>query len=146
MLLWTMLPGLLPGFPSQAADSASSPPQEGQVTLDFKDVELTDLIQTISELTGENFLYDESVKGKATIVSPESMTLDEAYQLFLTVLNVKGYTVVPAGKVNKIVPLKNAKESNLPTVTSDRGNERASRSSPGFSGWTTLTQPFAPPF
>jgi len=95
--------------------------KEGRVTLDFKDVELTDLIQMISELTGENFLYDDSVKGKVTIISPDSMTLDEAYQLFHTVLNVKGYTVVPSGEINKIVPLKNAKESNLPTIVNGRG-------------------------
>ncbi len=100
-----------PGFAQAPQHSA----EEGRITLDFNNVELTDLIQTISELTGENFLYDESVKGKVTIVSPESMTLDEAYQLFNTVLNVKGYTVVPSGGINKIVPLKNAKESNLPT-------------------------------
>ena len=95
--------------------------KEGRVTLDFKDVELTDLIQMISELTGENFLYDDSVKGKVTIISPGSMTLDEAYKLFHTVLNVKGYTVVPSGEINKIVPLKNAKESNLPTIVNGRG-------------------------
>lgn len=102
--------------PAQAAAA-----DEGQITLDFKDVELADLIQTISELTGENFIYDETVRGKVTVISPESMTLDEAYQLFLTVLNVKGFTVVPSGKVNKIVPLRNAKEAGLPTVTSGRG-------------------------
>ncbi len=88
----------------------------GQVTLDFRDVELQDLIQTISELTGRNFLYDDTVKGKVTIISPDTMTIDEAYQLFLSVLNVKGYTVVPSGKVNKIVPVKDARSENLPTV------------------------------
>lgn len=109
----------LPG-PSWA-QSPSQSASEGRITLDFKDVELSDLIQTISELTGENFLYDDSVKGKVTIISPGSMTLDEAYQLFHTVLNVKGYTVVPSGEINKIVPLKNAKESNLPTIINGRG-------------------------
>jgi general secretion pathway protein D len=103
------------------AQTQPQPTEEGRVTIDFKDVELADLIQTMSELTGENFLYDETVKGKVTIVSPESMTLDEAYMLFHTVLNVKGYTVVPSGEINKIVPLKNAKSSNLPTVFNDRG-------------------------
>jgi general secretion pathway protein D len=88
------------------------------ITLDFKDIELTDLIRTVSELTGKNFVYDDTIRGKATIISSQQMSVNEAYQLFLTVLNVKGYTVVPSGKTNKIVPIKSAKESNLPTVTS----------------------------
>jgi len=106
--------------PHAAADST------GAVTLDFKDIELKDLIQTISEMTGKNFLYDETVRGKVTIISPKKMSLDEAYNLFLTVLNVKGFTVVPSGKVNKIVPTKEAKESNLPTVSGGgrRGTEQ----------------------
>ena len=93
-----------------------------RITLDFKDVELTDLINTVSELTGKNFLYDESVRGKVTIVSPETMTLDETYQLFLTVLNVKGYTIVPSGKVNKIVSTKTARQEGLPVYSNGRSN------------------------
>ena len=103
------------------AQSKSKPDMDGRVTLDFKNVELTELILTISELTGKNFLYDETVQGKATIISPDSMTLDAAYQLFLTVLNVKGYTVVPSGNTNKIVSLKSAKESSLPTLVNGKG-------------------------
>jgi len=86
------------------------------VSLDFRDIELADLIRTVSELTGKNFLYDETVRGKVSIVSPDAMRLDEAWQLFLTVLNVKGFTVVPSGKVHKIVPIRSAKESNVPTI------------------------------
>jgi general secretion pathway protein D len=107
-----------------AGDILAQPPavsrtgQRGEmVTLDFKDVELSALVKTISELTGKNFLYDSSLKGKATIISPQQMSIDEAYELFLTVLSVKGFTVVPSGKVNKIVPVRSAKEENLPTVT-----------------------------
>ncbi|PLX96301.1 MAG: type II secretion system protein GspD [Desulfuromonas sp.] len=88
-----------------------------KVTLDFRDVEMTDLIQTVSELTGRNFVYDDTVRGKATIISPEEMSKDEAYEVFLAVLNIKGFTVVPSGKLNKIVPVRSAKESNLPTIT-----------------------------
>ena len=121
IILWTAFLLLCLAPILALAQTQPQPTEEGRVTLDFKEVELADLIQTISELTGENFLYDETVKGKVTIVSPESMTLDEAYMLFHTVLNVKGYTVVPSGEVNKIVPLKNAKGSNLPTVLNGRG-------------------------
>ena len=85
-----------------------------EVTLDFQNVELIDMISTISELTGKNFVYDESVRGKVSVVSPRPVTVDEAYRLFTTVLKVKGFTIVPSGKVNKIVSVRSAKEDNLP--------------------------------
>lgn len=111
LLAMTALP-----LPAQAQNS---PPGEG-IAVDFKDIELPELIQTMSELTGRNFVYDETVRGKVTIISPRRMTLDEAYNVFLSVLNVKGYTVVPSGKVHKIVMIKDAKESNLPVITQGR--------------------------
>lgn len=85
-----------------------------EVTLDFQNVELIDMIGTISELTGKNFVYDESVRGKVSVVSPRPVSVDEAYRLFSTVLKVKGFTIVPSGKVNKIVSIRKAKEENLP--------------------------------
>lgn len=111
LLAMTALP-----LPAQAQNS---PPGEG-IAVDFKDIELPELIQTMSELTGRNFVYDETVRGKITIISPRRMTLDEAYNVFLSVLNVKGYTVVPSGKVHKIVMIKDAKESNLPVIAQGR--------------------------
>ncbi|PNU19840.1 type II secretion system protein GspD [Geothermobacter hydrogeniphilus] len=118
--LLILLSLLLSTAPLWAAPTKA--PRDDRISLDFKDVELTDLIQTMSELTGRNFLYDEKVRGKVTIVSPGGMKLGDAYQLFLSVLQVKGYTVVPSGKVNKIVPIKSARQENLP-VTSRRSDE-----------------------
>ena len=115
-LLLTLIFGPL----APTATAAPTASEEERITLDFKDVELTDLITTISELTGKNFLYDDTVKGKVTIVSPETMTLDETYQLFLTVLNVKGYTLVPSGKVNKVVQVKGARQENLPVYSNNQ--------------------------
>ena len=117
---WLLLFLLLVMLPLAPAAKAAS--GEEKITLDFKDVELTELINTISELTGKNFLYDDSVKGKVTIVSPETMTLAETYQLFLTVLNVKGYTLVPSGKVNKIVSTKTARQEGLPVFSKGRSS------------------------
>ena len=97
---------------------AETPPDD-RISLDIKDIELTELIKTISELTGKNFLYDSTVKGKVTIITPEVMTLDEIYQLFLTVLNVRGYTLVPSGKINKIISIKNARKDSLPVQYDD---------------------------
>lgn len=96
--------------------------EDDQIALDYKDVELSELIKTMSELTGRNFVFDEKeVRGKVTIISPQPMSPEEAYQLFLSVLNVKGFTLVENKKVNKIIPIKDAKESNLPISTQVRG-------------------------
>ena len=120
LILLTVLTCLFVG-PFLFSTYAENPPDD-RISLDIKDIELTELIKTISELTGKNFLYDDKVKGKVTIITPEVMTLDEIYQLFLTVLNVKGYTLIPSGKVNKIVSVKNARQENLPLQYSSTGS------------------------
>lgn len=101
--------------PAPVKKGTTATKKPASVTLDFKDVELTDLIQTISEMTGKNFVYDDTVKGKVTIISPRGMSLDEAYQVFLSVLSVKGFTIVPSGKMNKVVRTQEAKENTVPT-------------------------------
>jgi general secretion pathway protein D len=107
-----------------AQQQRTEAPAGGKVTLDFKDIELADLIQTISEMTGKNFIFDETVKGKITIISPTQMSMTEAYNLFLTVLNAKGFAVVPAGKFNKIVPTRDVKENSLPTTLEGASGEQ----------------------
>lgn len=118
LLMLLLLFRLLLPLPAAAAET----PATEQMSLDFKDVELRDLIKTISEMTGRNFVYDEQVRGKVTVISPKSMSKEEAYQLFLTVLNVKGFTLVPSGKVNKIVPVQNARLNNLPVTEAEGEN------------------------
>ena len=105
---------------SQSLSAGEKTPPGLEVTLNFQNVELVDMIGTISELTGKNFVYDESIRGKVSIVSPKPVTVNEAYRLFSTVLRVKGFTIVPAGKVNKIVSIRTAKEESLP-ISSGKG-------------------------
>jgi general secretion pathway protein D len=88
----------------------------GSVTMNFKDVDIRVLIKFISELTGRNFLVDPAVKGSATILSPQKVTIDEAYKVFLSVLEISGFTTVPAGKIIKIIPSAEAKEKALETL------------------------------
>ncbi|MCF6178621.1 MAG: type II secretion system secretin GspD [Geopsychrobacter sp.] len=107
--------------------AAQSTKNQAGISLDFKDIELRDLIKTIAEMTGRNFVYDERVRGKVTIISPSTMSKEEAYQLFLTVLNVKGFTLVESGRVNKIVPLQTARQNNLPVSDEQKGESYVTR-------------------
>jgi general secretion pathway protein D len=87
------------------------------VTLDFNNVDLQTFIKFISELTGRNFVIDEKVQGKVTVISPAKISVDEAYQVFLTALDLKGFTAVTENKVIKIFPSREAKQSGVSVVT-----------------------------
>ncbi len=86
------------------------------ITMNFEDADIRILIKFISELIQKNFLIDESVKGKVTIISPEKITVNEAYRVFESILEIRGYTLVSAGKVIKIVPSPEAKQRGIETV------------------------------
>jgi general secretion pathway protein D len=87
-----------------------------KITMDFQDVDLPVLIKFISQITKKNFIVDEKIRGKVTIISPGKISEDEAYLVFLSVLQVKGFTTVDAGSVIKIVPTAEAKSNTLDTV------------------------------
>ncbi len=85
------------------------------VSIDFNDVDIEVFIKFISELTGKNFVIDQRVKGKVTIISPTKISVKEAYKVFQSVLEVHGYTVVDAGEVTKIIPSPYARTMNIET-------------------------------
>lgn len=87
------------------------------VTLDFNNVDLQTFIKFISELTGKNFVIDEKVQGKVTVISPSKISVDEAYHVFLTVLDLKGFTAVAENRVIKVFPSREAKQSGVSVVT-----------------------------
>ena len=62
--------------------------EDDKVQLDFDDVELSVVIDTIARLTNKNFIYDDRVRGRVTIVSPTSISVEEAYAVFESVLQV----------------------------------------------------------
>jgi general secretion pathway protein D len=110
------VPGLTWAQEAAARGGADAQGNERLITMDFQDVDVAVLVKFISELTGKNFIVDEKVRGKVTIISPAKISIDEAYLVFQSVLQVKGFTTVPAGAVIKIVPSKEAKSSTIPTV------------------------------
>ena len=80
------------------------------VTLNMKDADITTFITDIGQMTGKAFIIDPRVKGKVTIVSQHPMTQDEVYQVFISTLNVHGFTAVKANGVTKIIPIANVKK------------------------------------
>ncbi|HPW68183.1 MAG TPA: type II secretion system secretin GspD [Deltaproteobacteria bacterium] len=93
--------------------------QDGKqyVTMDFDGVDIKVFIKFIADITGKNFILDDKVSGRVTVISPRKMSLDEAYQVFLSVLEVNGFGTVTNGEVTKIVRAADAITRSLDTVT-----------------------------
>ncbi|MCB2148026.1 MAG: type II secretion system secretin GspD [Deltaproteobacteria bacterium] len=92
------------------------------VSIDFNNVDISVFIKFISELTGKNFVIDQRVKGKVTIISPSKISVEEAYKVFESVLDVHGFATVETGKLIKIIPSPDARTKNIETRTQARGD------------------------
>jgi general secretion pathway protein D len=107
--MWFLTLVMLLGFTARGdAQTGSRTGPRGQpqktISMDFDQVDIKVFIKFISELTGKNFVVDDKVRGKVTVLSPSKISVEEAYKVFESVLEVHGFTTVPAGKVIKVVP------------------------------------------
>jgi len=102
-------------------------PQEGAtITPNYKEADLSQIIQAVSEVTGKNFIIDPRVNAKVTMLSATPMSPAQFYEAFLAVLQVYGYVAVPAGKVIKIVPNTDARQfpaNDLPNDVNGNSDE-----------------------
>jgi len=90
------------------------------ISLDFDNADIRVVIKHISEITGRNFLVDEKVRGNVTIITPAKIRMRDVYQVLLSLLHTYGFAVVPSGKVMKIVPLREASRSGVPTFSLEK--------------------------
>ena len=89
------------------------------VVLNFNDVDIATMVKFISDLTGKNFVMDDRVKGKISVYSPAKLSAEEAFNVFTSVLELKGFTLVQAGRVYKVVPTSTARQSGMKILTDE---------------------------
>jgi general secretion pathway protein D len=80
-------------------------------TVNLKDTDIQELIKFVSEATGTTIVVDPSVKGRVKVVSSKPVSADELYQLFLSILEVHGYTAVRSGEVVRVIQNKDARSA-----------------------------------
>jgi len=100
--------------------------QTPTITPNYKDADIRQIIEAVSEVTGQNFIIDPRVKAEVTMLSSSPMSPDAFYEAFLSILEVHGYVAVPAGDLTKIVPDANARQvpgRDLPSGPMGRSDE-----------------------
>lgn len=94
-------------------------------TLNLKDTDIRLLVETVSEITGKNFVLDPEVSGKITVISGQAIAEDKVYDLFLSILNVNGFTTENVGDTIKIIPM--AKSNPLATATAEHPEQMTTK-------------------
>ncbi|MDB4456206.1 type II secretion system secretin GspD [bacterium] len=89
---------------------------EEQFILNMRDANIQGFIQWVANRTGKNMVIHRSVKGTVTILSSRTVSPDEAYELFLTVLLMNNFTAVESDGVVKIIPATEAKVNGIPFI------------------------------
>jgi general secretion pathway protein D len=108
-----------------------APPAGGQapaqrITPNFKDADITQVIEAVAAATGKNIIVDPRVRAQVTMLSSTPMTPDAFYEAFQALLQVHGFVAVPSGKTVKIIPDANSRTlpgNDLPDRVSATSDE-----------------------
>ncbi len=82
----------------------------GSLKQNFKQVDITTVIEAVAKISGYNIIIDPRVKGKVTFIAPAGMEPEELYQSLLAVLRVHGYAAIEGDNVIKIIPANMARD------------------------------------
>ncbi|HWW19384.1 MAG TPA: type II secretion system secretin GspD [Steroidobacteraceae bacterium] len=81
------------------------------VTPNFKDADITQIIEAVRNVTGKTFIIDPRVRAQVTMLSSTPMTPSQFYEAFLSILQVHAFMAVPGpGNVVKILPDTNMRQ------------------------------------
>jgi general secretion pathway protein D len=85
-------------------------PRNTRVTLDFRQAQLEEVVKFFAAAMNKNFIISDSLQANKTItiISPQEVTLTQAYRAFVSALEMNGLTIVPSGQFLKIIGSKQA--------------------------------------
>jgi general secretion pathway protein D len=109
---------LLAGHPVTAQTQTTAAPSN-TVTMNMRDADIRTLIQWIADQTGKNMVVHRDVQGKVNVLSAKPVTREEAYRIFLSVLQVHGFAAIETPEAVKIVPANIATQGGVPQRNSD---------------------------
>jgi general secretion pathway protein D len=99
-------------LPTATAQQAAS--RGAQITPNFKDADITQVIEAVGAATGKNIIIDPRVRAQVTMLSSTPMSSAAFYEAFLALLSVHGFIAVETGGIVRVVPDANARQ--MPSI------------------------------
>jgi len=85
-----------------------------KITLNFRDAQVTDVLEYISKTVGLVIVSDMPIEGRITVISEQPLDVDSAINLINTIIKEKEYAAIRVGQTLKIVALGSAKQMSIP--------------------------------
>lgn len=81
-------------------------------------VPIAQLVQTVAQKTGKQFVLDSGVQGDVTLIGQDPATVD--YDQLLTLLQAQGFAAVESGGYVRVVPEAGVRALGTPIAAGDR--------------------------
>lgn len=100
----TALSALIAASLVGASATAQTSGQSADVVVNMRAVEISDVAEQISRITGRTLILDPAVKGVVNVTSAEPLSVEGVWDLFQSVLRVHGFAAVRSGRAWRIIP------------------------------------------
>jgi len=90
---------------------------ENLIPFNFTNEDITKVIETYSKAANQKFIIDPGVRGKITILMPEKISTEEAFNQLSSALAVNGYAISKQGDTMVVVSARNIERNYIETTT-----------------------------
>lgn len=97
--------------------------QEQTWTVNFKDVDILEVVKFVQEVIGKPIIVDPKVRGPIKVIGNKPLNKKEVYDLFLAVLDVNSFTAVESNGIIRIVANRDARNLAIPTEELSRNHD-----------------------
>ncbi|WP_298636193.1 type II secretion system secretin GspD [uncultured Umboniibacter sp.] len=101
--------------------------QEQELTVNFRDTDLKEVISFVADVTGKTIIVDPLVNGRVMVVSEQPLDADDLYELFLSVLEVHNFVAIENNGVVRVLPKAETRMSSVPLSNSQSSDAQSAR-------------------
>lgn len=106
---------------------AAADGQGADVVINMRGVEIADVADQVSRITGRTLILDPAIKGPVTVTSSTPLTPAGVWELFQSVLRANGWAAVRSGRTWRVIPAANAVREGAVPARGVAGQELVTR-------------------
>lgn len=88
---------------------------EEKIKMNFKNEELSTVIEHYAKATGQKFIIDSTVRGKLTLLNQSDVTFEEAFEQISEAMAINGFAFIKNGDIMTVRNARSAQRDNIET-------------------------------